>query len=81
VVFELLAAGAPDPVFALELLAYGERHPAPGTRSVYERARERLLTGAIPASRWGSLPQPIAESLGMPDGQLSAGAAVAVCTL
>jgi hypothetical protein len=26
----------------LELLAFGERHPPPGTRSVYERAHKRL---------------------------------------
>jgi len=26
----------------LALVAYGERHPAPGTRSVYERAHKRL---------------------------------------
>jgi hypothetical protein len=27
---------------ALALVAFGERHPAPGTRSVYERAHKRL---------------------------------------
>jgi len=27
---------------ALRLVAYGERHPSPGTRSVYERAHRRL---------------------------------------
>lgn len=26
----------------LRLIAYGDRHPAPGTRSVYERAHRRL---------------------------------------
>jgi hypothetical protein len=26
----------------LDLLAFGERHPQPGTRSVYERAHKRL---------------------------------------
>ncbi len=26
----------------LRMLAYGERHPGPGTRSVYERAHKRL---------------------------------------
>lgn len=41
-VFEFVAAGAPEPVFTLELLAYGERHPPSGTRSVYERAHKRL---------------------------------------
>jgi len=28
--------------FVLALVAYGERHPPPGTRSVYERAHKRL---------------------------------------
>ncbi len=41
-VFEFVATNAPEPAFALELLAYGERHPAIGTRSVYERAHKRL---------------------------------------
>jgi len=27
---------------ALALVAFGDRHPAPGTRSVYERAHKRL---------------------------------------
>ena len=26
----------------VELLAFGERHPPPGTRTVYERAHKRL---------------------------------------
>jgi len=33
---------AVDEVGELELAAFGERHPAPGTRSVYERAHKRL---------------------------------------
>jgi len=31
-----------DGGFYLSVVAYGERHPAPGTRSVYERAHRRL---------------------------------------
>ena len=41
-VFELVAGRGLEPAFALELLAYGERHPAIGTRNVYERAHKRL---------------------------------------
>lgn len=37
-VFEADASGR----VVLRLLAYGERHPAPATRSVYERAHKRL---------------------------------------
>ena len=32
----------PDETVRLRMLAFGERHPAPGTRSVYERAHKRL---------------------------------------
>ena len=39
-VFELAASG--DDRVMLRLIAYGERHPAPATRSVYERAHKRL---------------------------------------
>ena len=39
-VFELAASG--DDRVTLRLIAYGERHPAPATRSVYERAHKRL---------------------------------------
>lgn len=41
-VFELVASREPGPVFSLRLLAFGERHPRPGARSVYERAHKRL---------------------------------------
>lgn len=41
-VFELIASRGPKPVFSLRLLAFGERHPRPGTRNVYERAHKRL---------------------------------------
>jgi hypothetical protein len=40
-VFELIASRGPKPVFSLRLLAFGERHPRPGTRNVYERAHKR----------------------------------------
>ena len=33
-VSELVASREPGPVFPLRLLAFGERHPRPGTRSV-----------------------------------------------
>lgn len=39
-VFEL--AQSHEGVVTLRLLAFGERHPRPGTRSVYERAHKRL---------------------------------------
>jgi len=39
-VFEL--AEARDGGVTLRLLAFGERHPRPGVRSVYERAHKRL---------------------------------------
>jgi len=39
-VFEL--AQSRDGAVTLRLLAFGERHPQPGTRSVYERAHKRL---------------------------------------
>ena len=32
----------PDGTVRLRMLAFGERHPAPGSRSVYERAHKRL---------------------------------------
>ena len=41
-VFELVASREPEPLFSLRLLAFGERHPRPGVRSVYERAHKRL---------------------------------------
>jgi hypothetical protein len=41
-VFELVATREPEPLFSLRLLAFGERHPRPGVRSVYERAHKRL---------------------------------------
>jgi hypothetical protein len=41
-VFELIASRGPKPAFSLRLLAFGERHPRPGTRNVYERAHKRL---------------------------------------
>jgi hypothetical protein len=41
-VFELVASRGPKPSLSLQLLAFGERHPRPGTRSVYERAHKRL---------------------------------------
>lgn len=44
-VFELVASRQPEPVFSLRLLAFGERHPRPGVRSVYERAHKRLHGG------------------------------------
>jgi len=40
IVLELAVAG--DGAVTLRFIAYGERHPAPGTRSVYERAHKRL---------------------------------------
>ena len=39
-VFELAVSGEGD--VTLRLIAYGERHPAPATRCVYERAHKRL---------------------------------------
>ena len=33
---------SPEPGPILALVAFGERHPRPGTRSVYERAHKRL---------------------------------------
>ena len=39
-VFELAVSG--DGGVTLRLIAYGERHPVPATRSVYERAHKRL---------------------------------------
>ncbi len=39
-VFELAVGG--EGGVTLRLIAYGERHPAPATRSVYERAHKRL---------------------------------------
>jgi hypothetical protein len=33
-VFELIASRGPKPAFSLRLLAFGERHSRPGTRSV-----------------------------------------------
>ncbi len=39
-VFDL--AEGPHGVVTLRFLTFGERHPAPGTRSVYERAHKRL---------------------------------------
>jgi hypothetical protein len=41
-VFELVASREPEPLFSLRLLAFGERHPRPEVRSVYERAHKRL---------------------------------------
>jgi hypothetical protein len=41
-VFELIASRGPKPAFSLRLLAFGEGHPRPGSRSVYERAHKRL---------------------------------------
>lgn len=38
----VLSAGRDDRGLYLALVAYGERHPRPGTRSVYERAHKRL---------------------------------------
>lgn len=38
----VLSAGRDDRGVYLALVAYGERHPRPGTRSVYERAHKRL---------------------------------------
>ena len=40
-VFEAALAGTPA-TLELRLLAFGERHPPPGVRSVYERAHKRL---------------------------------------
>jgi hypothetical protein len=41
-VFELIASREPERRFSLRLLAFGERHPRAGVRSVYERAHKRL---------------------------------------
>ncbi len=41
-VFELGVDDGPPLRLELVLLAFGERHPAPGTRNVYERAHKRL---------------------------------------
>ena len=40
--FVLALRADADRTVRLRLLAFGERHPAPGTRSVYERAHKRL---------------------------------------
>jgi hypothetical protein len=41
-VFQMGVDDGPPPRVELGLLAFGERHPPPGTRSVYERAHKRL---------------------------------------
>lgn len=41
-VFQVGVDDGPPRRIELSLLAFGERHPAPGTRSVYERAHKRL---------------------------------------
>ena len=41
-VFQLGVDDGPPRRVELSLLAFGERHPKPGTRSVYERAHKRL---------------------------------------
>lgn len=38
----VLVADVIDGKLVLRFLAFGQRHPAPGTRSVYERAHKRL---------------------------------------
>lgn len=38
----VFSAGRDDAGVYLALVAFGERHPRPGTRSVYERAHKRL---------------------------------------
>ncbi len=41
-VFEVGVDDRPPRRIQLTLLAFGERHPVPGTRSLYERAHKRL---------------------------------------
>ena len=41
-VFQAGIGEGPPRRLELRLLAFGERHPGPGTRSVYERAHKRL---------------------------------------
>ena len=38
----VLSAGRDEAGGYVELVAFGERHPRPGTRSVYERAHKRV---------------------------------------
>jgi hypothetical protein len=53
-VFELVVSREPQPLFSLRLLAFGERHPRPRVRRVYERADRRPGAQAPTRSRSGS---------------------------
>ena len=49
-VFQIVVGRRPPARLELHLLAFGERHPGSGVRSVYERAHKRLTAGT-PTSR------------------------------